>query len=167
MIWSLLAAITALAGFSAAIQVTVQNPWNVVLLFQHVVLKCNYDTSSTQPPMVVWKYKSYCRDRILDAFNPSSTDNQINDQLQQADPNYDPYVNCPDSSRTVRVVASKLGKAVTLEDYYQGRKITIINEADLSIEQTAWGDSGVYYCTVNAFGDMAGNNEAYAELLVL
>ncbi|XP_051901334.1 lipolysis-stimulated lipoprotein receptor [Pristis pectinata] len=154
-------------GISTAIQVTTPNPWQVALLFQPVVLKCQYDTSATQPPTVVWKYKSFCRDRLLDAFNPSSSTNQVNDQLQQADPNYDPYVNCPDASRTVRIVASKQGKAVTLDNYYQGRKITIIGDADLSIEQTAWGDSGVYYCTVTAFQDLSGNNEAYVELLVL
>ncbi|XP_048476635.1 lipolysis-stimulated lipoprotein receptor isoform X4 [Rhincodon typus] len=155
------------AGFSAAIQVTIPDPFRTAILFQPVILKCRYDTTSLQPPIVLWKYKSFCRDRILDAFNPSSSENQVNDQLQQVDPNYNPYVNCPDSSRTVRTVASKHGKAVTLDSYYQGRKITIVNEADLSIEQTAWGDSGVYYCTVTASDDLSGNNEGYVELLVL
>ncbi|XP_043539244.1 lipolysis-stimulated lipoprotein receptor [Chiloscyllium plagiosum] len=154
-------------GFSTAIQVTIPDPFRTAILFQPVVLKCRYDTTSLQPPIVLWKYRSFCRDRILDAFNPSSSENQVNDQLQQADPNYNPYVNCPDSSRTVRTVASKHGRAVTLDSYYQGRKITIINEADLSIEQTAWGDSGVYYCTVTASDDLSGNNEGYVELLVL
>ncbi|XP_041037061.1 lipolysis-stimulated lipoprotein receptor isoform X3 [Carcharodon carcharias] len=167
MTGSLLAALAVLAGFSAAIQVTVPDSIRYAILFQPVVLKCNYDTSATQPPTVIWKYKSFCRDRVLDAFNPSSADNQINDQMQQIDPNYNPYVNCPDNSRTVRIVASKQGKAVTLDNYYQGRKITIINDADLSIEQTAWGDSGVYYCTVTAFQDLSGNNEGYVELIVL
>ncbi|XP_060678191.1 lipolysis-stimulated lipoprotein receptor isoform X3 [Hemiscyllium ocellatum] len=161
------AVLTLLAGFSTAIQVTIPDPFRTAILFQPVVLKCRYDTTSLQPPIVLWKYRSFCRDRILDAFNPSSSENQVNDQLQQADPNYNPYVNCPDSSRTVRTVASKHGKAVTLDSYYQGRKITIINEADLSIEQTAWGDSGVYYCTVTASDDLSGNNEGYVELLVL
>lgn len=40
-------------------------------------------------------------------------------------------------------------------------------DADLSIDQTAWGDSGVYYCTVTSSQDLQGNNEAYAELIVL
>ncbi|XP_072122356.1 lipolysis-stimulated lipoprotein receptor isoform X1 [Mobula birostris] len=161
------AALLGLAGLSAAIQVTTPDPWEVALLFQPVVLKCQYDTSATQAPTVYWKYKSFCRNRLADAFNPSSTANQVNDQLQQADPNYNPYVDCPDASRTVRIVASKQGKSVTLDNYYQGRKITITGDADLSIEQTAWGDSGVYYCTVTAFQDLSGNNEAYVELLVL
>uniref|UniRef100_A0A8C4WQS0 Lipolysis stimulated lipoprotein receptor n=1 Tax=Gopherus evgoodei TaxID=1825980 RepID=A0A8C4WQS0_9SAUR len=148
-------------------QVTVLNPFNVVILFQPVTLQCNYQTSATQPPIVTWKYKSYCRSRLADAFNPSSQANQINNQLQQNNPGYNPYVECQDSTRTVRVVATKQGNAVTLGDFYQGRRITITNNADLSIDQTAWGDSGVYYCTVTSSQDLQGNNEAYAELIVL
>ncbi|XP_033014062.1 LOW QUALITY PROTEIN: lipolysis-stimulated lipoprotein receptor [Lacerta agilis] len=148
-------------------QVTVQNPFNVVILFQPVTLQCNYQTSATQPPIVTWKYKSYCRSRLADAFNPSSQDSQITNQLQQNNPGYNPYVECQDNSRTVRVVATKQGNAVTLGDFYQGRRITITNNADLSIDQTAWGDSGVYYCTVTSNQDLQGNNEAYAELIVL
>ncbi|CAI9533589.1 unnamed protein product [Staurois parvus] len=147
--------------------VTVKNPFNVVILFQSVTLQCNYQTSSLQPPIVTWKYKSFCRDRIADAFNPTSQDTQINSQLQAANPGYNPYVECQDSSRTIRIVATKQGNTVTLGDFYQGRKITINNNADLSIDQTAWGDSGVYYCTVFSAQDLSGNNEAYAELLVL
>ncbi|KAH0631371.1 hypothetical protein JD844_005670 [Phrynosoma platyrhinos] len=148
-------------------QVTVQNPFNVVILFQPVTLQCNYQTSSTQPPIVLWKYRSYCRSRLADAFNPSGQETQITNQLQQNNPGYNPYVECQDSSRTVRVVATKQGNTVTLGDFYQGRRITITNNADLSIEQTAWGDSGVYYCTVTSSQDLQGNNEAYAELIVL
>ncbi|XP_061453128.1 lipolysis-stimulated lipoprotein receptor isoform X2 [Rhineura floridana] len=152
---------------ASAMQVTVQNPFNVVILFQPVTLQCNYQTSSTQPPIVLWKYKSYCRSRLADAFNPSSQESQITNQLQQNNPGYNPYVECQDNSRTVRVVATKQGNAVTLGDFYQGRRITITNNADLSIDQTAWGDSGVYYCTVTSSQDLQGNNEAYAELIVL
>uniref|UniRef100_A0A8C3S400 Lipolysis stimulated lipoprotein receptor n=1 Tax=Chelydra serpentina TaxID=8475 RepID=A0A8C3S400_CHESE len=148
-------------------QVTVLNPFNVVILFQPVTLQCNYQTSATQPPIVTWKYKSYCRSRLADAFNPSSQENQINNQLQQNNPGYNPYVECQDNTRTVRVVATKQGNAVTLGDFYQGRRITITNNADLSIDQTAWGDSGVYYCTVTSSQDLQGNNEDYAELIVL
>lgn len=108
-------------------QVTVQNPFNVVILFQPVTLQCNYQTSATQPPIVTWKYKSYCRSRLADAFNPSSQDSQITNQLQQNNPGYNPYVECQDNSRTVRVVATKQGNAVTLGDFYQGRRITITN----------------------------------------
>ncbi|XP_074837372.1 lipolysis-stimulated lipoprotein receptor isoform X4 [Carettochelys insculpta] len=156
-----------LPGPAHGMQVTVQNPFNVVILFQPVTLQCNYQTSATQPPIVTWKYKSYCRSRLADAFNPSSQENQINSQLQQNNPGYNPYVECQDNTRTVRVVATKQGNAVTLGDFYQGRRITITNNADLSIDQTAWGDSGVYYCTVTSSQDLQGNNEAYAELIVL
>ncbi|XP_067317880.1 lipolysis-stimulated lipoprotein receptor isoform X1 [Anolis sagrei] len=152
---------------AATIDVTVQNPFNIAILFQPVVLQCNYQTSSTQPPIVLWKYRSYCRSRLADAFNPSGQETQITNQLQQTNPGYNPYVECQDSSRTVRVVATKQGNTVTLGNYYQGRRITITNDADLSIEQTAWGDSGVYYCTVTSSQDLQGNNEAYAELIVL
>lgn len=41
------------------------------------------------------------------------------------------------------------------------------SDADLTFEQTAWGDSGVYYCSVVSAQDLQGNNEAYAELIVL
>ncbi|XP_063167768.1 lipolysis-stimulated lipoprotein receptor isoform X3 [Candoia aspera] len=152
---------------ATTMQVNVPNPFNVVILFQPVTLQCNYQTTATQPPIVLWKYKSYCRSRLADAFNPSSQESQLNNQLQANNPGYNPYVECQDNSRTVRVVATKQGNTVTLGEFYQGRRITITNDADLSIEQTAWGDSGVYYCTVTSSQDLQGNNEDYAELIVL
>uniref|UniRef100_H3A0D3 Lipolysis stimulated lipoprotein receptor n=1 Tax=Latimeria chalumnae TaxID=7897 RepID=H3A0D3_LATCH len=155
------------AGSCVGIQVTIQNDFNVVILFQPIVLKCNYETSSTVLPLVTWKYKSFCRSRIADAFSSSSEQTLINNQLQEANPNYNPYVECTDTGRTIRIVASKQGNTVTLGPYYQGRRITILNNADLSIEQTAWGDSGVYYCHVVSSQDLGGNNEGYAELIVL
>ncbi|XP_063109437.1 lipolysis-stimulated lipoprotein receptor isoform X2 [Cavia porcellus] len=153
---------------AGAIQVTVSNPYHVVILFQPVTLPCSYQmTSSFTAPIVIWKYKSFCRNRIADAFSPTNVDNQINAQLAAGNPGYNPYVECQDSVRTVRVVATKQGNAVTLGDYYQGRRITITGNADLTFEQTAWGDSGVYYCSVVSAQDLQGNNEAYAELIVL
>uniref|UniRef100_G1RJR8 Lipolysis stimulated lipoprotein receptor n=1 Tax=Nomascus leucogenys TaxID=61853 RepID=G1RJR8_NOMLE len=151
-----------------AIQVTVSNPYHVVILFQPVTLPCTYQMTSTPTqPIVIWKYKSFCRDRIADAFSPASVDNQLNAQLAAGNPGYNPYVECQDSVRTIRVVATKQGNAVTLGDYYQGRRITITGNADLTFDQTAWGDSGVYYCSVVSAQDLQGNNEAYAELIVL
>ncbi|XP_036200948.1 lipolysis-stimulated lipoprotein receptor isoform X9 [Myotis myotis] len=44
---------------------------------------------------------------------------------------------------------------------------TLCTDADLTFDQTAWGDSGVYYCSVVSAQDLQGNNEAYAELIVL
>lgn len=40
-------------------------------------------------------------------------------------------------------------------------------DADLNIAQTAWGDSGVYFCSVISSQDVTGNSEDYTELLVL
>lgn len=102
------------------------DPYHVVILFQPVTLPCTYQLTTTPTaPIVIWKYKSFCRDRIADAFSPASVDNQLNAQLAAGNPGYNPYVECQDSVRTVRVVATKQGNAVTLGDYYQGRRITI------------------------------------------
>lgn len=43
----------------------------------------------------------------------------------------------------------------------------LLPEADLNIVQTAWGDSGVYYCSVISSQDLTGTSEDYTELLVL
>lgn len=99
----------------------------VVILFQPVTLACNYQTTDTQTAIVVWKYKSYCRDPIQAALNPSSADNI----LSQNNPNYDPNIECADNQRTVRIVASKQANSVTLSGDYQGRKISIINSEQL------------------------------------
>uniref|UniRef100_A0A3Q3GFX7 Lipolysis stimulated lipoprotein receptor n=1 Tax=Labrus bergylta TaxID=56723 RepID=A0A3Q3GFX7_9LABR len=145
--------------------ISVQTPTkrNIVILFQPVTLTCSFQTTATQPPVVTWKYKSYCRDPIQAALNPSSAENI----LSQNNPNYDPNIECADSQRTVRIVASKQGNAVTLGQEYQGRKISIQNNADLNIAQTAWGDSGVYVCSVISSQDLSGNGEDYTELIVL
>nr|XP_046255307.1 lipolysis-stimulated lipoprotein receptor isoform X2 [Scatophagus argus] len=135
----------------------------VVILFQPVTLTCDFQTTATQPPVVTWRYKSYCRDPVQAALNPSSADNI----LSQNNPNYDPNIECADSQRTVRIVASKQSSSVSLGKEYQGRKISIINNADLNIAQTAWGDSGVYVCSVVSSQDLTGNGEDYTELIVL
>lgn len=120
---------------ASAIQVTVPDPFHVVILFQPVTLPCTYQMSnSLTVPIVIWKYKSFCRDRVADAFAPASVDNQLNAQLAAGNPGYNPYVECQDSVRTVRVVATKQGNAVTLGDYYQGRRITITG--------SMWGRAG-------------------------
>uniref|UniRef100_A0A3Q2XXB8 Lipolysis stimulated lipoprotein receptor n=1 Tax=Hippocampus comes TaxID=109280 RepID=A0A3Q2XXB8_HIPCM len=152
-------------GTSSALAVSVSSPVKryVVILFQPVTLTCNFQTTASQPPVVTWRYKSYCRDPVQAALNPSSADNI----LSQNNPNYDPNIECADSQRTVRIVASKQGSAVTLGSEYQGRKISIINNADLNIAQTAWGDSGVYVCSVISSQDLSGNGEDYTELIVL
>ncbi|KAJ8384439.1 hypothetical protein AAFF_G00204600 [Aldrovandia affinis] len=157
--------VSALIFTGSTMAISVQCPTKkyVAILFQPVTLICNYQTSSTQPPVVTWKYKSYCRDPIQAALNPSSAENA----LAQANPNYNPNIECADSLRTVRIVASKQGNAVTLGEIYQGRKISIMNNADLNIAQTAWGDSGVYVCSVVSSQDLTGNSEDFTELIVL
>ncbi|KAM4601008.1 lipolysis-stimulated lipoprotein receptor [Polymixia lowei] len=163
MFWTLVATVLMAAGSTMAISVQCPTKRYIVILFQPVTLNCNYQTSSTQPPVVTWRYKSYCRDPVQAALNPSSADNI----LSQNNPNFDANIECADSLRTVRIVASKQGSAVTLGKEYQGRKISIINNADLNIAQTAWGDSGVYVCSVVSAQDLTGNSEDYTELIVL
>ncbi|KAM8869037.1 lipolysis-stimulated lipoprotein receptor isoform 1-T1 [Spinachia spinachia] len=163
MFWTLIVA--ALMATESAVGISVQCPTKryIVILFQPVTLTCNYQTTATQPPVVTWKYKSYCRDPIQAALNPSSADSI----LSQNNPNFDANIDCADSQRTVRIVASKQGNAVTLGSDYQGRKISIINNADLNLAQTAWGDSGVYVCSVISSQDLSGNGEDFTELIVL
>lgn len=110
-------------GSAMAISVQCPTKRYVVILFQPVTLTCNYQTSSIQPPVVTWKYKSFCQDPIQAALNPSSANNA----LAQANPNYNPNIECSDSARTVRIVASKQGSTVSLGDYYRARQISIIN----------------------------------------
>ncbi|XP_056329465.1 lipolysis-stimulated lipoprotein receptor isoform X2 [Danio aesculapii] len=149
-------------GVTTGINVICTYPRYVVIMFQPVTLRCDFTTTSTTPPLITWKYKSYCRDPIQAALNPSSADNAI----AQSNPNYNPNIECADSARTVRIVASKQ-TAVTLGKEYQGRQISITNNADLSIVQTAWGDSGVYVCSAASAQDLSGNGECYTELIVL
>ncbi|XP_032374989.1 lipolysis-stimulated lipoprotein receptor isoform X2 [Etheostoma spectabile] len=163
MWWTLI--IAALMATESTMAISVQCPTKryIVILFQPVTLNCNYQTTASQPPVVTWKYKSYCQDPIQAALNPSSASNI----LAQNNPNYNPNIECADSQRTVRIVASKQSNAVTLGTEYQGRKISILNNADLNIAQTAWGDSGVYVCSVVSSQDLSGNGEDYTELIVL
>ncbi|XP_068612664.1 lipolysis-stimulated lipoprotein receptor [Brachionichthys hirsutus] len=162
MFWMLFV-VALMAESAVAISVQCPQKRYIVILFQPVTLTCNYQTTATQPPVVTWRYKSYCRDPIQAALNPSSAENI----LSQNNPNYDPNIECADSQRTVRIVASKQGNAVSLGTEYQGRKISILNNADLNIAQTAWGDSGVYVCSVISSQDLSGNGEDYTELIVL
>lgn len=158
----ILASFFTLTGFAAGVNVVCPVKRYVVILFQPVTLQCDFTTTATVPPLITWRYKSFCRDPIQAALNPSSTDNA----LSQIGANYNPNIECSDSSRTVRIVASKQN-TVTLGQEYQGRKISMINNADLNIAQTAWGDSGVYVCSVGSSQDLSGNGEDYTELIVL
>lgn len=112
------------------LQVTVPDKKKVALLFQPTVLRCHFSTSSQQPAVVQWKFKSYCQDRMGESLGVSSPRAQ---SLSKRNLEWDPYLDCLDSRRTVRVVASKQGSAVTLGDFYRGREITIVHGNNASV----------------------------------
>ncbi|XP_069389150.1 immunoglobulin-like domain-containing receptor 2 isoform X2 [Paralichthys olivaceus] len=144
------------------VHVTVREKKRFAMLFQSVVLPCQYQSASTQAPVVQWWYKSYCRDRTRDSFSL-----QESLGVQVSDLGATSHLECSDSSRTVRVVASAQGASMTLAEHYKGRDMSIINKADLRIGELQWGDSGVYFCKVIIADDLEGKNEGQLELLVL
>ncbi|KAM9258940.1 LOW QUALITY PROTEIN: lipolysis-stimulated lipoprotein receptor-like [Morus bassanus] len=153
---AVMAALLALLAPVTPLQVTVTDPRTVAMLFQPVLLRCHYQTVALEPPIVTWKYKSFCP-------TPQGDNGVV------TSPGDVPDVTspCPDAARTVRIVATKQGGVVTLGDFYRGRSVTILGGAELSLGPAAWGDSGVYICTVTSTQDLEGNNEAVAELVVL
>nr|XP_010952164.1 PREDICTED: LOW QUALITY PROTEIN: immunoglobulin-like domain-containing receptor 2 [Camelus bactrianus] len=153
-----------LTAMAEGLQVTVPDKKKVAMLFQPTVLRCHFSTSSHQPAVVQWKFKSYCQDRMGESLGMSSPRAQ---SLSKRNLEWDPYLDCLDSRRTVRVVASKQGSTVTLGDFYRGREITIVHDADLQIGKLMWGDSGLYYCVITTPDDLEGKNEDSVELLVL
>uniref|UniRef100_A0AAV2JZF8 Immunoglobulin domain-containing protein n=1 Tax=Knipowitschia caucasica TaxID=637954 RepID=A0AAV2JZF8_KNICA len=158
--------LTVLLGASAyictAVHVSMREQRQYAMLFQPVVLPCQFQTSSTQTPVVQWWYKSFCRDRTQDSFS-------LPDTLAKTTSDLGPksQLECSDRTRTSRIVASAQGPSVTLAEHYKGRDIAIINKADLRIGELQWGDSGVYFCKVIIADDVEGKNEAHLELLVL
>ncbi|XP_012737403.1 lipolysis-stimulated lipoprotein receptor isoform X1 [Fundulus heteroclitus] len=163
MFWTVFVALLMATESTLAVSVKCPVKRHVVILFQPAILKCDFTTTATQAPIITWKYKSYCRDPIQASLNPSSAENV----LAQNNPNYNPNIECADSERTVRIVASKQADAITLGDHYSGRKISILNKADLNLAETAWGESGVYVCSVTSSQDLSGNGEDFTEVLVL
>ncbi|NXO46653.1 LSR protein, partial [Locustella ochotensis] len=124
------------------LQVTVPEPRTVALLFQPVLLRCHFQVSGAGPaPIVTWKYKSFCP-------APRDSPGAAWDSPGEA------AAACPDSARTVRIVATKQGEQVTLGDFYLGRAVTIRGGAELSLGPAAWGDSGLYLCTVTSTSDL-------------
>lgn len=108
------------------------------MLFQSVVLPCQYNSVSTQTPVVQWVYKSYCRDRTRDSFSHADVlsgslgGGGLTGGTGGAGRGHEKgmmasYLDCADSSRTVRTVASILGSSFTLSEYYKNRDISIIN----------------------------------------
>ncbi|XP_054443542.1 immunoglobulin-like domain-containing receptor 2 [Pteronotus mesoamericanus] len=153
-----------LPALADGLQVTVPDKKKVAMLFQPTLLRCRFSTSSHQPAVVQWKFKSYCQDRMGESLALSSPRAQ---SLSKRNLEWDPYLDCVDSRRTVRVVASKQGSTVTLGDFYRGREVTIVHDADLQIGKLMWGDSGLYYCIITTPDDLEGKNEDSVELLVL
>ncbi|KAM9321440.1 immunoglobulin-like domain-containing receptor 2 [Gastrophryne carolinensis] len=145
-------------GQALGVQVTMPDHKKAVMLFQPTLLRCQYATTSSQAVMVQWKYKSFCQDRTEEALGLSKAPNK---------PNMGGYLDCADGSRTVRPVASKQGTAVTLGEFYKGRDVTIVNDADLQFGTVQWGDSGLYYCLVVVPDDLEGKNEDRVEVLVM
>ncbi|XP_022064001.2 immunoglobulin-like domain-containing receptor 2 isoform X4 [Acanthochromis polyacanthus] len=163
----------------SGVHVFVRDEKRYAVLFQSVVLPCQYTSVSTQTAVVQWVYKSYCRDRTRDSFSfPDSLGGGLGGGggltggTGGVGGGYEAgmtanYLDCSDNSRTVRTVASISGSSVTLSEYYKNRDISIINKADLRLGEVQWGDSGVYICKVVISDDLEGQNEASVELLVL
>ncbi|XP_077672414.1 immunoglobulin-like domain-containing receptor 2 [Eretmochelys imbricata] len=152
------------ATLAEGLQVTVPENKKVAMLFQPALLRCHFSTSSTQPAVVQWRFKSYCQDRTGEALGLATSGLQA---VSKRNLEWDPYLDCVDSRRTVRVVASKQGSAVTIGDFYKERDVTIVHDADLRIGKLMWGDSGLYYCLIITPDDLEGKNEESVELLVL
>ncbi|XP_059927655.1 LOW QUALITY PROTEIN: immunoglobulin-like domain-containing receptor 2 [Gadus macrocephalus] len=132
-----------LAGVCSGVQVFVRDEKRFAVLFQAVVLPCHYTSVSTQTPVVQWVYKSYCRDRTRDTFGFSNSRAGAGGALGAGAGGgagggrgrgggggrggYDggvsaavvDYLDCADSSRTVRTVASIAGSSVTLSEHYK------------------------------------------------
>ncbi|XP_061483998.1 immunoglobulin-like domain-containing receptor 2 isoform X4 [Rhineura floridana] len=146
------------------LHVMVPEKKKVAMLFQSVQLRCHFSTSSTQPAVVQWKFKSYCQDRMGEALGVVSAGIQA---VSKRNLEWDPYLDCVDSRRTVRIVASKQGRKVTIGDFYKERDVSIVHDADLHIGKLMWGDSGLYYCLIVTPDDVEGKTEESMELLVL
>ncbi|XP_029968234.1 immunoglobulin-like domain-containing receptor 1 [Salarias fasciatus] len=143
-----------------SIQVVVPETERSTMLFASVILRCDYSTSSTaQDVLVTWRFKSFCKDPVLEYY---STAYQAALQLGQ-----DPSNDCPDRQRTVRTVVQKRGlNEPILGAEYRNRKITIQNKADLVITEVMWWDNGVYFCSIDAAGDTTGDSDREIKLIV-
>ncbi|XP_075996399.1 immunoglobulin-like domain-containing receptor 1 [Genypterus blacodes] len=150
----------SLLKVSVCVQVVVPQQERSTLLFGSIILRCDYSTSaSSQDVMLTWKFKSFCKDPVLEYY---STGFQSALQLGQ-----DPSNDCPDRQRTVRTVIQKRGtNEPRLGPEYRERRITIQNKADLVISEVMWWDNGVYFCTVQADGDTSGDSDKEVKLIV-
>lgn len=133
----------------SGVHVFVRDEKRYAMLFQSVVLPCQYNSVSTQIPVVQWIYKSYCRDRTRDSFSFSDSvsgglgglgggGGLTGGSTGAGAAGYETgvaasYLDCADSSRTVRTVASISGSSVTLSEYYKNRDISIINSKSSAV----------------------------------
>ncbi|CAG05821.1 unnamed protein product [Tetraodon nigroviridis] len=142
------------------IQVIVPETERRTTLFASIILRCDYSTSANpQDVLVTWKFKSFCKDPVLEYY---TTGYQAALQLGQ-----DPANDCPDRQRTIRTVIQKRGiNEPTLGPEYRERKITIQNKADLVITEVMWWDNGVYFCSIDAAGDTSGDSDREVKLIV-
>ncbi|XP_053161862.1 immunoglobulin-like domain-containing receptor 1 isoform X2 [Hemicordylus capensis] len=150
-----------MAAGCLALLVTVPETERYTTLFASVTLRCDYSTSAPlQDVGVTWRFKSFCKDPILDYYSAAY---QAVLAIGQ-----DPSNDCNDNQREVRIVVQRRGQnePVLGVDYRQ-RKITIRNQADLVINEVMWWDHGVYYCTVEAIGDTTGDPDKEVKLIVL
>ncbi|XP_034069567.1 immunoglobulin-like domain-containing receptor 1b isoform X1 [Gymnodraco acuticeps] len=143
-----------------AVQVIVPETERSTTLFASVIILCDYSTSANaQDVLVTWRFKSFCKDPVLDYY---STAYQASLQLGQ-----DPANDCPDRQRTVRTVIQKRGTSEPmLGADYRERRITIQNKADLVITEVMWWDNGVYFCSIDAAGDTSGDSDREVKLIV-
>ncbi|XP_056145353.1 immunoglobulin-like domain-containing receptor 1a isoform X2 [Lampris incognitus] len=143
-----------------SIQVIVPETERSTALFASVILRCDYSTSANpQEVLVTWRYKSFCKDPVLEYY---STAYQAALQLGQ-----DPANDCPDRQRTLRTVIQKRGSnEAMLGSEYRERKITMQNKADLVITEVMWWDNGVYFCSIDAPGDTTGDSDREVKLIV-
>ncbi|XP_051797331.1 immunoglobulin-like domain-containing receptor 1a isoform X2 [Acanthochromis polyacanthus] len=152
--------LSSLLKVSLCIQVIVPQQERSTALFASVILRCDFSTSANlQDVLVTWRFKSFCRDPVLEYY---STAYQSALQLGQ-----DPSNDCPDRQRTVRTVVQKRGSSEPiLGAEYRERRITIQNKADLVINEVMWWDNGVYFCAVDAPGDTTGDADKEVKLIV-
>lgn len=143
-----------------SIQVTVPETERHTMLFGSVTLRCDYSTSASQQDVLVtWRYKSFCLDPVLEYYSAAY---QAALNMKQ-----DPANDCPDSKRTVRIVIQKRGiNEPVLGTEYRQRKISIKNNADLSMNEIMWWDNGMYFCSIDAPGDVVGDSDKEIRLIV-
>ncbi|KAK7898329.1 hypothetical protein WMY93_019182 [Mugilogobius chulae] len=141
--WILAVYLSAVFPRCSTVHVFVRDERRYAVLFQSVVLPCQYTSVSTQTPVVQWVYKSYCRDRTRDSFSFS------------------------DSLGGSLGGVGGAGTGYTDMEVLQIQRHLHHQQGGPAHRGGAVGDSGVYICKVIISDDLEGQNEASVELLVL